>query len=206
MKKVIALLLAVLLAACANVSRMDGEQVVNDRLAVHLTDAWNKVSDPWEVDPYDTWTQEGIPLDHLRLWGGVRPGQPLMTKPAVFSRAADAKDRRVPTFRVGLTPERLVSLFEELYATAGAVTVTRMEPAMFAGQKGVRFEFTLARRSDDLDMQGVGWVAVRQDATWGEELYAATFVAPRLSFFQRLLPMAEAVVKSARIRGNPARS
>jgi hypothetical protein len=206
MKRVLALLLALLLAACANVSRMHGEQVVNDRLAVHLTDAWNKVSDPWEVDPYDTWTQEGIPLDHLRLWGGVRPGQPLMTKPAVFSRAADAKDRRVPTFRVGLPPERLVSLFEELYATAGTVTVTRMEPAMFAGQKGVRFEFTLARRSDDLDMQGVGWVAVRQDATWGEELYAATFVAPRLSFFQRLLPMAEAVVKSARIRSNPARS
>jgi hypothetical protein len=206
MKRVLALLLALLLAACANVSRMHGEQVVNDRLAVHLTDAWNKVSDPWEVDPYDTWTQEGIPLDHLRLWGGVRPGQPLMTKPAVFSRAEDAKDRRVPTFRLGLPPERLVSLFEELYATAGAVTVTRMEPAIFAGQKGVRFEFTLARRSDDLDMQGVGWVAVRQDATWGEELYAATFVAPRLSFFQRLLPMAEAVVKSARIRGNPARS
>jgi hypothetical protein len=206
MKRVLALLLALLLAACANVSRMHGEQVVNDRLAVHLTDAWNKVSDPWEVDPYDTWTQEGIPLDHLRLWSGVRPGQPLMTKPAVFSRAEDAKDRRVPTFRLGLPPERLVSLFEELYATAGTVTVTRMEPAMFAGQKGVRFEFTLARRSDDLDMQGVGWVAVRQDATWGEELYAATFVAPRLSFFQRLLPMAEAVVKSARIRSNPARS
>ena len=206
MRKLLALLLALLLAACANVSRMHGEQVVNDRLAVHLTDAWNKVSDPWDVDPYDTWTQEGIPLDHLRLWGGVRPGQPLMTKPAVFSRAEDAKDRRVPTFRVGLPPERLVSLFEELYATAGTVTVTRMEPAMFAGQKGVRFEFTLARRSDDLDMQGVGWVAVRQDETWGEELYAATFVAPRLSFYQRLLPMAEAVVKSARIRSNPARS
>ena len=206
MKKILALLLALLLAACANVSRMEGEQVVNERLAVHLTDAWNKVSDPWDVDPYDTWTQEGIPLDHLRLWGGVRPGQPLMTRPAVFSRAEDAKDRRVPTFRVGLPPERLVSLFEELYATAGTVTVTKVEPALFAGQKGVRFEFTLARRADDLDMQGVGWVAVRQDATWGEELYAATFVAPRLSFYQRLLPLAEAVVNSARIRSTPARS
>jgi hypothetical protein len=47
---------------------------------------------------------------------------------------------------------------------------------------------------------------VREDATWGEELYAATFVAPRLSFYQRLLPMAEAVVQSARIRSKPARS
>jgi hypothetical protein len=201
MKRLFAVLLALLLAACANVSRMDGEQLVNDRLAVHLSQAWNKVSDPWDVDPYDTWTQEGIPLDHLRFWGAVRPGQPLMTKPAVFSRAVDAKERRVPTFRQGLTAEKLVGLFEELYATAGTVTITRVEPAVFAGEKGVRFEFTLARRRDDLDMQGVGWVAVRSDPTWGEELYAATFVAPKLSFYQRLLPMAEAVVKTARIKG-----
>jgi hypothetical protein len=200
MKRLAALLLALLLAACANVSRMQGDQVVNERLVVHVTQAWNKVSDPWDVDPYDTWTQEGIPLDHLRFWGGVRPGQTLMTQPALFSREPDAKQRRVPTFRAGLTPEKLVSLFEELYATAGTVTITKVAPAEFAGQKGVRFEFTLARRRDDLTMQGVGWVAVRPDPVYGEELYAATFVAPRLSFYQRLLPMAEAVVKTARVR------
>jgi hypothetical protein len=200
MKRVVRLLLALLLAACSTVSRMEGEQVINERLAVHVTSAWNKVSDPWDVAPYDTWTQEGIPLDHLRFWGGVHPGQPLMTKPAVFSRAADAKERRVPTFRPGLTPEKLVSLFEELYATAGTVTISKVEPTVFAGEKGVRFEFTLARRSDDLNMLGVGWVAVRPDPTWGEELFAATFVAPRLSFYQRLLPMAEDVVKTARVR------
>ena len=200
MKRLASLLLVLLLAACANVSRMEGDQVVNGRLTVHLTEAWNRVSDPWDVDPYDTWTQEGVPLDHLRLWGGVRPGQPLMTKAALFTRAADAKDPRVPTFRPGLGPEKLVSLFEELYATAGTVNITRVEPAVFAGQKGVRFEFTLARRRDDLDMQGVGWVAVRADPTWGEELYAATFVAPKLAFFDRLLPRAEAVVKTARVK------
>ncbi|MDB5956010.1 hypothetical protein [Ramlibacter sp.] len=200
MKRLASLLLALLLAACANVSRMEGDQVVNGRLTVHLTEAWNRVSDPWDVDPYDTWTQDGIPLDHLRFWGGVRPGQALMTKPALFSREADAKAPRVPTFRQGLTPEKLVSLFEELYATAGTVNITKMEPTVFAGQRGVRFEFTLARRRDDLDMQGVGWVAVRPDAMYGEELYAATFVAPKLSFFRRLLPMAEAVVKTARVK------
>jgi hypothetical protein len=207
MKRLLVLLPALLLAACANVSRMDGEQVVNERLAVHLTQAWNKVSDPWDADPYDTWTQEGIPLDHLRFWGGVRVGQPLMTRPALFSRAPDAKDPRVPTFRAGLTPEKLVGLFEELYATAGTVTVTKMEPAVFAGQKGVRFEFTLERRRDDLAMQGVGWVSTRFEPDWGEELYAATFVAPRLAFYPRLLPLAEEVVKTARItRGGSPRS
>jgi hypothetical protein len=201
MKRWLALLLVLLLAACANVSRMDGDQSVNERLVVHVSQAWNKVSDPWDVDPYDTWTQEGIPLDHLRFWGGVRPGQPLMIRPAVFSRAPDAKAPRVPTFRPGLTPDKLVALFEELYATAGTVTITKVEPVVFAGQKGVRFEFSLERRRDDLDMRGVGWVAVRADATWGEELFAATFVAPRLSFYQRLLPMAEEVVRTARIKG-----
>jgi hypothetical protein len=206
MKHLLALALALLLAACSTVTRMDGEQVVNHRLAVHVTQAWNRVNDPWDVDPYDTWTQEGIPLDHLRFWGGVRPGQPLMTKPALFSRAPDAKQPRVPTFRQGLTPEKLVSLFEELYATAGTVTITRVEPAQFAGQKGVRFEFTLARRRDDLDMQGVGWVAVRPDPDFGEELFAATFVAPKLSFYQRLLPMAEAVVKTARVKAPTSKS
>jgi hypothetical protein len=201
MKTIVALLLALLLAACTTIARMDGDQVVNERLSVHVPQAWNRVNDPWEVPPYDTWTQEGIPLDHLRIWGGIRPGQPLMVHYPGYSREADAKDPRVPTFRVGLTPEKLVSLFEQFYATAGTVHITKVEPAVFAGQKGVRFEFTLARRKDDLNMLGVGWLAVRADPTWGEELYAATFVAPRLSFYQRLLPMAEAVVKTARIKG-----
>ena len=63
---------------------------------------------------------------------------------------------------------------------------------------------TLSWSSDDLNMLGVGWLAVRPDPTWGEELFAATFVAPRLSFYQRLLPMAEEVVKTARIKSTPS--
>jgi hypothetical protein len=200
MKRLLLVVMALVLAACTSMSKMEGEQVVGERLVVQVPGAWNKVVDRAEQPPYDTWTQEGIPLDHLRLWGGVRPGQPLMTKWATYSRAEDAKERRVPTFRPGLTPEKLVSLFEELYATAGTVSITRVEPTVFAGERGVRFEFTLARRSDDLNMRGVGWVAVRPDPVWGEELFAATFVAPRLAFYDRLLPMAEAVVKTARVR------
>lgn len=195
------LLLAALLAACTTVARIEGEQVVNGKLAVDVSSAWNRVNDPWEADPYDTWTQEGVPLDHLRFWAGVRPGQPLMTKPMVFLRNEDERAPRVPTFRNGLSPEKLVSLFEELYATAGTVTLTRVDRATFAGQQGVRFEFTLLRRRDDLVLRGVGWVMVRPDPVWGEELYAATFVAPQLAFFGRLLPKAEAVVNTARIRG-----
>lgn len=196
MKLLLSLLLAVLLAACTTIVKVEGQQVVNERLAVEVPAAWNRVQSPWKDEPYETWTQEGMPLDHLRFWAGVRSGQALMAKPTVFFLGRGEKEARVPTFKAGMSPEKLVSLFEELYATAGSVRLTRVEPAQFAGEKGIRFEFTLARRSDDLVLHGVGWLAVHQDA-----LYAATFLAPRAAFFPRLLPMAEAVVRTARIKG-----
>lgn len=196
MKRLASLLLVLFLAACTTISKVEGDQVVNDKLAVHVPAAWNRIQSPWSNEPYETWTQEGMPLDHLRFWGGVQSGKTLMAKPMVFFRARGEKDARVPTYRAGMPPEKLVSLFEELYATAGAVKLTRIEPAVFAGEKGARFEFTLMRRWDDLPMKGVGWVAEKDG-----QLYAATFLAPRLSFYERLLPLAEGVVKTARIRG-----
>lgn len=196
MKRLLTLALAVLLAACTTIAKVEGEQLVNDSLAVTVPTAWNKVQDPWANEPYDTWTQEGMPLDHLRFWGGVASGDPLMKRAKPLFRARGEKDARVPTFRAGMPPEKLVNLFQELYANAGTVTLTRMEPAAFGGEKGVRFEFTLMRRFDDLTLNGVGWVAVKN-----EKLYAATFVAPRLGFYPRLKPLAEAVVQTARIKG-----
>jgi hypothetical protein len=196
MKTLFALLLVALLAACTTIAKVEGDQVVNNKLSVTVPAAWNKVTDPWENEPYDIWTQEGIPLDHLRLWAGVKSGKALVAKPTIIFRAPGEKDPRYPTFVTGLPPDKLVSLFEALYANEGPVKVTRVEPAVFAGQKGVRFEFTLARRADDLTLKGVGWAAEHN-----QELYAATFAAPRLTFFPKLLPMAEAVVKTARIKG-----
>jgi hypothetical protein len=194
-KTIFTLLLALWLAACTSIAKVEGDQVVNNKLVVNVSSAWNKVTDPWENEPYDMWTQEGIPLDHLRLWAGVKPGKTLVAKPTVLFRASGEKDARYPTFTTGLPPDKLVSLFEALYANEGVVNIARVEPTIFAGEKGVRFEFTLARRADDVTLKGVGWVAVHKD-----ELFAATFAAPRLAFFARLLPMAEAVVKTARIR------
>jgi len=192
----VALLLSLAMVACTTIARVEGDQVVGNKLVVHVPGAWNKVTDPWEPEPYDIWTQEGIPLDHLRLWGGVASGKALVTKPMVWFRSPGEKDPRFPTFTAGMPADKLVALFEMLYSTEGAVQVTRVEPTVFAGEKGVRFEFTLARRADDVVLKGVGWAAEHKG-----ELYAATFAAPRLAFFDRLLPMAESVVKTARIRG-----
>ena len=197
MRKIIAsALLALVLAGCAGVTKMHGEQVVNQRLVVKVDEAWNRIDLPGNQQPYEMWTQEGLSLDHLRFWAAVKPGQPLMAVlPGSVPMGQTAP--RVPTFTQNMAADQLVSLFEVLYAADGSlVTVTKIEPTQFAANRGLRFEFTVARKRDDLPLRGVGWIAVRND-----ELYAATFVAPRLTFFPRLLPKAESVVATARIRG-----
>jgi hypothetical protein len=191
MKKLLAILLVLLLAGCAAIVKVDGEQVVSEKLSVKLTEAWNRLSYPGQ--PYEVWTQEGASLDQLRLWAGVQAGKQIVTLPPA---QAGQKAARAPTFTSGMTPDQLVSLFEIMYSADGSqVKITRIEPGSFAGASGVHFEFLVTTRRTELQMRGIGWAAVRN-----EELYAATYHAPELAFFKRLAPKAEAVVKTAMIR------
>ena len=194
MKKFFVVAAVLLLSACASTVRIDGEQVVRERMIVTVSDAWNMVKFPGGEQPYDAWTQDGLPLDHLRFWVAVSDGKPLMNPLPKAAGAAEAP--RVPTFTKGMQHEQLVKLFESLYSADGSlVSVSKVEPSNFAGAKGVRFEFTVISKGSEVNSLGVGWASVHNDA-----LYAATFVAPRLHFFPRLFPRAEAVVRTARIK------
>jgi hypothetical protein len=197
MKKLMSIVLAIALAGCATVTKVEGDQVVNNRLAVRVTESWNKMPQVGIYSqPFDTWTQDGPLVDHLRMWAGVHPGEALIKLPPGRSALGD-KAPRVPTFAAGLAPDQLVNLFELAYAADGSrVKVTRIDRAVFAGEAGVRFEFQVTRKHDDLHLDGVGWAAVRNN-----ELFAATFVAPELSYFKRLLPKAQSIVATARIKG-----
>jgi hypothetical protein len=64
------------------------------------------------------------------------------------------------------------------------------------GEKGVHFAFSMTRKSDDVEMKGLGWQAVHQG-----KLFPASFVAPKKSFLPRLAPKAESVAKSAKVQG-----
>jgi hypothetical protein len=185
--------LLVLLAGCAVVAKVEGEQTVQSRMTVRVGQAWNKVGAPGNEQPYEAWTQEGLTLDHLRLWAGVRSGQSLVRQ---APPAGGQKALRVPEFRAGMAPDQLANLFEVLYSADGSqVQVTRLEPVVFVGEQGVRFELAIIRKRDDVQMSAVGWVAVR-----GDELFAITYVAPRLGFFSRARPGVEAIAASARLR------
>lgn len=194
MKKLVCFIFVLLLSACASTVRIGGEQVVRERLSLTVDDAWNMVKIPGGEQPYDAWTQEGLPLDHLRFWAGIADGQPLMKPLPKAPGAIEAP--RVPTFKRGMQPEQLVKLFETLYSADGSlVSFSKMEPAVFAGVKGVRFEFSVINKTNEVNSKGVGWVAVQD-----ELLFASTFLAPRLHFFNRLYPRAEAVIRTARIK------
>jgi hypothetical protein len=192
MKKLLALVFALLLAGCAApIVKVEGDQVVNNKMAVKLPDAWNRLSYPGQ--PYEVWTQEGASLDQLRLWAGLPAGKQIVTLPPAPS---GQKAARVPTFTGGMTPDQLVSLFEIMYSADGSqVKITKIEPGAFAGADGVRFEFLVTTKKTDLQVRGMGWAAVRNG-----ELYAATYHAPDLAFFKRLAPKAQAVVKTAMIK------
>jgi hypothetical protein len=178
--------LVLVLAGCANVAKVGpGDTVVADRLAVKLDAAWNHVNVPGL--PGVVWTQEGLALDALQFWVGVKDGQPL---------APAGKDQRPLTFRATMEPQELVALFQGAMSRDGSTfTLDKLEPATFLGGKGFRFQYTLVRKSDEVKLSGVGWGAVR-----GSELHAMTFNAPRLAFFPRHVAKVEQVAANARLK------
>jgi len=196
MKKIILAALITVLAGCGTtIVKVEGDQLVNNRMRVRVTDAWNKVSLVNNKQPYDIWTQEGMALDQLRLWAALPSGQSLVV--STQSTPSGQTAPRLPTFMAGMQPDQLVNLFEVMYSVDGSlVTMNKVEPTVFAGEKGVRLEFAVMRKSDGVQLNGVAWAAIRKG-----ELYAASFVAPRLSFFPRLVSKAESVVKTAQIQG-----
>jgi hypothetical protein len=187
-------LLAVLLAAaalalagCANVAKIStGEVVVDNRLSFTLDAAWNQVNLPGRARPV-LWTQDGITVDALELWIGIKDGQAMIDTP---------KDKRPLVFKATMAPHEVVGLFEGIYGLDGSTfTLEKLAPVTFLGGPGFRFDYTVLRKADDVRISGVGWAALKNG-----ELVAMTFVAPRLGFFPRHLSKAERAAATARLR------
>lgn len=190
MKKLALLFLSLILVGCTSFSKIEGEQRLGKRLSVTLPSAWNKLS-PSASEPFELWTQEGLMIDQLRVWAGLKPDQALIPR----ATAMGQKEAKVPLFQSGLRPDQWVNLLETAYASDGSiVNVDKVEPTTWAGVKAVRFEFSMNRKNDDLAFRGVGW-AMEQE----KQFFAAVFTAPRLHFYGQLLPQVEAITNTARI-------
>lgn len=186
------LLIALLLAAvsgCASVAKMEsGEQTIGERLVVHLEGAWNHVSGPG-IGPAHTWTMEGLPVDQLLIYSGVKDGE------AVHQTDNSGK-RKNFSFRSDMQPEDIVAMFEGMLTRDGSVfKLVKLEPASFGGQKGFRFEFSVIRKIDGVQLSGVGYGAVSKG-----ELFAMLYGAPQLGFFARHQGRVEQMARSAKLK------
>jgi hypothetical protein len=185
------LLAALVLAGCANVSKVaSGEAVVKNRLAVTVEAPWNQF-DRGIADNTPTWTFEGITVDALQFYVGIKDGELIATTP---SRGKGA----VPlAFKSSMQPADVVSLYQGLFTRDGSsFTLDKLEPAEFVGTRGFRFEYSLTRKLDEVRLRGVAWGAVRNG-----ELFLINYSAPRLGFFPRYVPQVEKIAQGARVKG-----
>lgn len=187
--RVSAALLVALLAACAQMSHVaSGQATVKQRLLVTVDKPWNQF-ERGVGDATPTWTQEGVTIDALRFYVGLKDGELLAPTPSA------PKGLRPLAFKSTMQPNDVVALFEALVSRDGSTfTVDKLTPQAFVGNPGVRLEWSSVRKFDEVRLRGIGWIAVRDG-----ELFAITYTAPRLAFFPRGSASAEAIAASARV-------
>lgn len=187
-----ALAVALVLSGCAApVTKVEtGASTVLDRLVLDVDAAWNQF-DQSLTDKTPTWTIDGVTIDALQFWVGVKDGALIAPTPSGGKGAVPL------AFRKSMQPEEVVALYRGLWTRDGSnFTLDRLEPAPFLGANGFRFRYTLLRKADDVRMKGIAWALMRDG-----ELFVIHYTAPQLGFFDRHLPRVEALVRSARLKG-----
>jgi hypothetical protein len=193
MKTLPSLVLVVLLAACTTVAtkKVDsGDNTLGDRLQVSIDGPWNQITVP-NMGPAFIWTMEGLPVDQLRIYSGIKDGEVIHD-----TRNSNLKSF---SFRSNMQSDELVSMFEGMLTRDGSTfQLTKVEPSSFGGGKGVRFEYAMVTKEDSLPLTGVGYATVNNS-----ELFALLYNAPRLGFFPRHQARVEQIARSAKIIATP---
>jgi hypothetical protein len=192
-KHLVAIFLLASLAGCVSVAKVEsGEHTIGERLSVNLTGAWNHISMPG-IGPAETWTMEGLPVDQLLLYSGLKDGEAIHAT----RRSGSDTAKKNFEFHSSMQPDQIAALFEGMLSRDGSTyRLVKLEPAVFGGARGFRFEYALTRKVDNVQLTGVGYAAVSRG-----ELFAIVYHAPRLAFFARHAPTVEAIARSAQIRG-----
>ena len=181
---------AVLLGACALMPKMAaGPVTVKSVMTVTSDGAWNKFNAVGAIGPGETWTSDGLTLDVMTFYVGLKDGEALSETPR-------GESRKPPAFRASMLPNEIVEFYEASVTRDGSTfKLERLAPAQFAGAPGFRFDFSATRKRDDVALRGFGHGAVIK-----ERMYLITFRAPRIHYFHKHLPRAEAVARSALLK------
>lgn len=187
-----AFLLAATLAGCAAVvSKVDsGEALVRNRLVVQVVEPWNQF-ERGLADNTPTWTHEGITVDALQFYVGVKDGELLAPTPS------GRKSVEPLTFRAAMQPADVMALLQSLLTRDGSsFSLDRLEATEFVGTRGFRIEYSMVRKLDEVRLRGVAFGAVRNG-----ELFLINYSAPRLAFYPKHAAGVEALARSAKVKG-----
>jgi hypothetical protein len=176
-----------ILAGCAAVTKVEtGRATIRDAMTVQVDSPWNRF-ERGVADDTTVWTQEGITVDALQFYAGLKDGDLIAPTPK------DLPDPKPLAFKSNMRPEQIAALFEALHTRDGSrFELVTIGPDQFVGTNGFRFEFNVTRKVDEVRLRGVAFGAVKQG-----KLYLISYTAPRLVFFEKYRPQVEAIARSA---------
>jgi len=185
------LILASVLAGCAQVSQVpSGEVVVRSKMAVTIDQPWNQFERSPAGDNHPTWTVDGVTVDSLKFYVALADGELIAPTPN------EPKGQRALTFKSAMTQQEVLGLFERLYTRSGSTfELERVAPHNFMSRNGFKADWNGVRKTDNVRLKGVIWACVHNG-----ELYAITYTAPSLAFFSKNHGAVEKIVASARVR------
>ena len=167
-----------------------GEALVGNRLVVQVVEPWNQF-ERGLADNTPTWTHEGITVDALQFYVGVKDGELLAPTPS------GRKDVEPLTFRAAMQPADVMALLQSLLTRDGSsFSLDRLEATEFVGTRGFRIEYSMVRKLDEVRLRGVAFGAVRNG-----ELFLINYSAPRLAFYPKHAAGVEALARSAKVKG-----
>jgi hypothetical protein len=191
MKKIaLSLTLALMLVGCAQVTKIGpGEAVVGEKIGVPVDSGWNQFGGQFGgSNAAALWTTEGLAIDQLNFFVGVKDGALIAANPA--------KEQRPLAFKATMQPHEVVALFEAFYTRDGSsFKLDKLEVTDFLGQRGWRAQYTVVRKIDDVKLSGSAWATVRAG-----ELFALTFTSPSIGFYPRQIAKVEKVALAARFK------
>ena len=189
-KLLLALAFAAFLGGCAQVTKIGpGEATIAERIGVPVDSGWNQLDGRFGGSHAAAiWTTEGLAIDQLNFYVGVKDGDLIAANPG--------KEQRPLAFKATMQPHEVVALFEAFYSRDGSsFKLDKLEATEFLGQRGWRAHYTVVRKLDDVKLSGSAWATVRAG-----ELFAMTFAAPSVGFYARQIGKVEKAAAAARFK------
>lgn len=149
--------------------------IAKSRLSATPDGEWNRLSRK-DGKNVELWTLDGDSLNKVSFFGGVPVGEPLL-------REIDKKNRPLPKVTANMLITDIPALLEATYRSQFSVNqmeIADQEPAMLAGNKGIRFTYAFTRTDDEVQRKGEGIGAMVNG-----QLYLVIYEAPKLYYFDK---------------------